>query len=246
MASVQELKKDFQRLADAGRLAHGYIFFGATEQAQVTFAFNLAGYLESKDWNNSGAVLLDTRLIDTRLESGIDVARSISGFLWQKPVAAPKRTLIIGTADALTPYAQNAILKITEEPPEHALIILCLKDPSSLINPLASRFQKFYFSGIDEAKAGAVRDGSDVARNFFNQFLSAATNREKSEAFKDLMESEDEKPVLAEFMKLAIMELHKDLPANWLMIKNLLQRWTYINQFNVNKKLQLEAALLSH
>ncbi len=246
MASISDLKKDFKRLADDNKLFQSYIFFGPDQLRQETFALALAYYLENKKWDNSGAVLLDAKVIDANKESGIDAARSISGFLWRKPVNSAKRFLIISSADALTPAAQNAILKIAEEPPEHALLVLILKDPSTLIGSLASRFQKFYFSGTNEGKNTTVNTSLGEARNFFNQFLTGVTIKEKSETLKAMLEVNEERTLMADFVKVALMELRKDLEHNWPVIKNLLQRWTLINQFNTNKKLQLEAALLDH
>ena len=76
--------------------------------------------------------------------------------------------------------------------------------------------------------------------NFASQNLTAGSSREKSEIIKSVIESE----LTEQFVTLLIAELRRDLSVNWPVLKQLARRWQVMNQFNTNKKLQLEAALL--
>lgn len=143
----QHLVKDFQGLVKNGRLAHGYIFFGEPQVGKFSFALSLANFLETGNFEVSGRTLSEVLTIK---ESGIDCVREIKNFLWQKPQNSPKRTVIIDNADLLTAEAQSAILKITEEPPEHALIILIVSNLNNILPPILSRLQKIYFSRISK------------------------------------------------------------------------------------------------
>lgn len=233
MARISDLKKDFKRLADQNRLAHGYLLFGhESEKDKILFASELANYLENKKWEASNRVLIDAQILDTRNDAGIDLMRSASHFLWQKPAASQKRTLVINRADNLTLAAQNAILKISEEPPAHALIFLIVKSPDVLLPALQSRFQKIFFSGA----SGVRRQASGEIGKFLK-----ATVAQKKEIIKEIVENKED---LENFVTGLIDELRKDKIKNWKILKELLNRWTLINQFNVNKRLQLEAALL--
>ena len=89
------LKKDFEHLIDKGRLAHGYIFFGEALAVQFQFAEAAANYLENQNWGKAKTLLVDVLTIDAATSAGIDTARSLSGFLWQKPIKSPKKTLIL-------------------------------------------------------------------------------------------------------------------------------------------------------
>lgn len=74
--------------------------------------------------------------------------------------------------------------------------------------------------------------------------MKAATS-EKKEIIKNLVDEEKENSgMIEEFVTSLIAELRKDPIKNYQMLKNILERWTLINQFNVNKRLQLEAALI--
>ena len=242
MAFIPELQKDFTRLIDSGKLSHGYLFFGDVTEERIRFTRELANYLENKKWQEPEKVLFDTSFLG-ETEIGIDEARDIAHFLWQKPVKSPRRTLVIEQSGGLTAHAQNAILKIAEEPPEHGLIILAVKSPEVLLPPLVSRFQKIYFSSSGDAQSRK----SESAEKFAIQLLRAPTPKERTETIKLILEATDtEKNLLDDIIYVLMRELRKEPIKNWRVIKELLKRWTLMNQFNVNRKLQLEAALYSH
>ena len=72
---------------------------------------------------------------------GINEVRDFQKQLSISPVAQKIRTGIITSADKLTLEAQNALLKILEEPPQNCTIFLLLPDDSFLIPTVLSRCQ---------------------------------------------------------------------------------------------------------
>ena len=82
---------------------------------------------------------------------GIDAVREIKTFVYQKPNFSKYRTLILDEAERMTEAAENALLKVAEEPPESSLIILIVREPELLSATLRSRFQKIYFGEWSEA-----------------------------------------------------------------------------------------------
>ncbi|MHB9019615.1 MAG: AAA family ATPase [Minisyncoccota bacterium] len=142
-----DLKKGFSALVKKESLSHGYVFFGEPQVGKFSFALSLANFLETGDFDISRKMLSEVLIIK---ESGIDCVREIKNFLWQKPQNSSKRTVIIDNADLLTAEAQSAILKITEEPPEHSLIILIVTNLNNILPPILSRLQKIYFSRISK------------------------------------------------------------------------------------------------
>lgn len=145
----QHLIKNFQGLVKNGQLAHGYIFFGEPQVGKFSFALSLANFLETKEFDIPKKILSETLIVK---QTGIDSVREIKNFLWQKPQSSQKRVVIIDNADSLTAEAQNAILKITEEPPEHALIILIANNTDNLLPPILSRLHRVYFSRLTEGE----------------------------------------------------------------------------------------------
>ena len=159
----KKLVEDFTKLANAGKLGHAYLFYGPAMIGKRTFGTALARFLEKGIFEPpaEGEVLQDAKIIDLafakRLDPdkkgdsiGIDAAREIKDFLWQKPNVSPRRTLILDEAEFLTTEAQNALLKITEEPPASSLIILISSDPDGLLATILSRVEKIYFGLVPE------------------------------------------------------------------------------------------------
>ncbi len=133
-------------LAKADSLPHGFIFYGPEMVGKFTAAKALAAYFEKKDWD-FGGILEDARIIEPDEEGtiGIDAVREIKTFVYQKPNFSKYRTLILDEAERMTEAAENALLKVAEEPPESSLIILIVREPELLSATLRSRFQKIYF-----------------------------------------------------------------------------------------------------
>jgi DNA polymerase III subunit delta' len=150
----EKLIADFKDLVKRGSLSHGYVFFGPSMVGKRTTALALAHFLENKkfDLPTEHETLQDAKVIDTGAENsiGIDVVREIRNFLWQKPNVSARRTLIIDQAELLTNEAQNALLKITEEPPASSLLILVTSDLESILPTILSRLQPIYFGSVPE------------------------------------------------------------------------------------------------
>lgn len=69
----------------------------------------------------------------------IDEIRNLKKHIFQKPVSLPFKYIIIEEAHKLTLEAQNALLKILEEPPKSAIILLETENKYSLLPTILSR-----------------------------------------------------------------------------------------------------------
>lgn len=243
------MKEFFQSLIKENKLAHGYIFFGPDENILAEFSVWLADFLENYrslqgDGGLARAVMFDALVIKSGEDSiGIDKIREIKNFLWQKPVRSIRRTVIVEQADKLTSEAQNAILKVAEEPPAGALIVLLIQNPELLLDTLISRFQKIFIPHPFSINTGnsifQSRKGEGLSvKKYVNDFLKEGIFQKK-QIIKDILSSEP--PVLDGFIKGLMLELDRDPVKNWRILKELCHRWRLIRQYNVNKRLQLEA-----
>ena len=156
MIGHEKIIADLKSLHEHGELSHGYIFFGPAMVGKRTAAREFATFLEKGKFesNESGenVILSDMMLIEPGENGsiGIDAVREIRNFLWQKPNASSRRTLIINDAELLTTEAQNALLKITEEPPASSLLILVTSDAEAILPTITSRLPKIYFGTMPE------------------------------------------------------------------------------------------------
>lgn len=235
MASLEELKKDFTALAERDRLSHSYLLFGEAPMAAFAFLKSFTRNLETGIWQGD-KVLFDAAEWDgTQGEIGIDAVRAMQAFLSLSPVRSPRRTVLIHRADRLTLQAEHAFLKIAEEPPPHALIMVTVSDPETFLPPLASRFQKYYVSG---------RDAHDEKKEtqLFADFLKR-DERGRKEWFKALVEDDAAVEI---FIRAALRYLKRGFPKTAPAAGALLHRQMLMAQYNVNRKLQLEAALLNN
>lgn len=145
----------FKILADSGNLAHAYIFYGPENVGKLKFAVALAGYLERGVFSDKFERPLSDCSIISPSEGGslgIDLVRKASGHLAESPSIGKKRVVIINNCESMTDEAENAILKIAEEPYQRALLILIIRDPEILLPTMRSRFQKIYFPPLSKNK----------------------------------------------------------------------------------------------
>lgn len=78
---------------------------------------------------------------------------------------------IITNGERLTVQAQNAFIKILEEPPKNVIFIICTEFLSSLISTVRSRCQVF--------KCLEIENLSDSAENLAKEFVEAILNKDK-------------------------------------------------------------------
>ena len=221
-----KLEACFKNLIKEGRLAQSYLFWGFGE-GQIDFILSLVNFLENKKWEPARNTLLDSLIFEEK-DFGIEAVRKAQQFLWQKPARSLRKSLVIGQAGVLTSQAQTALLKIVEEPPSSALILLAVNDPSLFPAALTSRFQKIYFSGIlNKDKV------SDEAKEFLKGGAAKRTA-----IIKKVIEDDQ---LLSGFIRSLFVELDREPFKNYYLLRELLKRWTLISQWNTNKKLQLEA-----
>lgn len=233
MINLKDLKKNFKKLADNHTLSHAYLFFGELSVDKFNFALALANYLENKKFTKPSK-LLNEVLIISPIEQliSIDQIRTLKDFLYKKPLFSEYRMAIINEAEFLTPEAQNAMLKILEEPPIHGLIILISSFPENLFLPVLSRVQKIYFPQSFQIEP-TLKKNTEIERMSL-QFLKDSLPQNQ------LIKLTNDEKNLDQFFEILILELRKNLIKNSGFLKKVLQCLTTIKQVNVNKKLQLE------
>lgn len=72
---------------------------------------------------------------------GIETVKQIQKKLFLKPLKSAQKLIVIEDAQLLTPEAQNALLKVLEEPPANTYIILGTETKEALLPTILSRCQ---------------------------------------------------------------------------------------------------------
>lgn len=122
----ENLKKQLLYLIASGNFPNTIIFAGAKGQGKRTIVNWLATYLKAPVHEPETLKVDDVRAI-------IADARTLS---------SPK-VYLLADAETMTVQAQNALLKLAEEPPENAHIILTVADENSLLPTIFSRSSLF-------------------------------------------------------------------------------------------------------
>ena len=180
LAAALMLAADFS----AGRLHHAWILAGPRGIGKATLAFRFARYLLA---GQSGFFLeeaqpsllhlaaddpvfrrvasgghADLRVVEAagaRGEIRVDAIRDAVRFLRLTPGESAWRVLVVDGADSMNPNAQNAALKLLEEPPPNVLILLVAHRPSLLLATVRSRCRMLRLAPLDRQEFDEVLRG---------------------------------------------------------------------------------------
>jgi len=117
-------------------MLHSIIITGGTDQSRVGEALKIRQkYIHHSSFQNDP----DTYVLDKEKKIGINTIRHLQIWLQKKPYQAPKKIVLVKRAENLTIPAQNAFLKILEEPPKNSIIILTVQNTNLLLSTITSR-----------------------------------------------------------------------------------------------------------
>ena len=152
---------------DQSRTSHAYLFAGPRGVGKTTTARVLAKALNCPESPNctmqepgkrkfcevcksiNAGKMIDLIEIDAASNRTIDNIRDIKDKAMYAPNMGSKKVYIIDEAHGLTGAAQQAFLKLLEEPPENVVIILATTEADSLPLTIVSRCQRFDFKRIN-------------------------------------------------------------------------------------------------
>ena len=105
----------------------------------------------------------------------VEVIRDVIKDVYMSPNEAEYKIYILGNAHCMSESAQNALLKVLEEPPAYAVFILTAASKSMLLETVLSRAVTISLSGVD-AKLGAeliTQNNPDIDFNSAYEAVSA-------------------------------------------------------------------------
>ena len=158
------------------RLSHALIFEGSCQETRLQAALYLAKAILCKEnlkpcgvCNSCNKVQNlshpDLHLVKKSDDSNVikvDTVRDIKAKALLFPNEGSKSVFIIEEAQLMNPSAQNALLKIFEEPQSHVLFILTCPSKSSLLDTVISRATAYTlgeeFTKDDSDKAQRIKD----------------------------------------------------------------------------------------
>lgn len=153
-----EVREELEKIFKSDKFPHAFLFtgprgIGKTSSARIVAkAVNCSNRKGSEPCNQCESCLsiahgvsMDVYEIDAASNRGIEDIKELREKIKLAPTSSKYKVYIIDEVHMLTPEAFNALLKTLEEPPEHAIFILCTTDPEKLPKTVISRCLRINF-----------------------------------------------------------------------------------------------------
>src|SRR3978361_1497268 len=89
-----------------------------------------------------------------KTQIAVEDVRKINGFMSLTPAEGGWRVVVVDGAEELNAASANALLKILEEPPPRAVLLLACSAPGRLLPTIRSRCRRLRLSALNEAAMG--------------------------------------------------------------------------------------------
>lgn len=175
---------------------------------------------------------------------GIEDVRNIQKKILLKPFRGKTKAVVIQTYEDITTEAQNALLKILEEPPSNTIIIISIQKKELLLPTITSRCK---IIELKETEISLINEDMLSLNDTLNILLNGKIG-EKLRIAQDISKNKDEASSwlekMALYLRKKMIENNNDLQyLNFL--KNLQKTYKNLKSTNVNQRIALENLFLS-
>ena len=164
LVGQDHIVKTLTNAIESNRIAHAYLFVGPRGTGKTSTARLFAKALNAESGpsvivNNDSEVSLsimngscmDVIEIDGASNNSVDQIRSLREECQYAPAQCSFKIYIIHEVHMLSTAAFNALLKTSEEPPEHVKFFFATTEAHKVLPTIVSRCQRFEFRPISEA-----------------------------------------------------------------------------------------------
>ena len=166
----------------SGRLHHGWLIAGPEGVGKATLAYRMARRVLGGLEEGKGLEMAASAPLFRRVASGthadlltverewdekkkkfssvikVDTVREAVAFMHLTPAEGGWRVVVVDGAEDMNPNSANALLKILEEPPGRALLLLVCSAPARLLPTIRSRCRTLTLEPLGEAAMDRLLD----------------------------------------------------------------------------------------
>ncbi len=164
--SIKEL---LIRSIASDRISHAYIFEGDSGMGKKTLAYSFARQLICDDKSGCGICrhcklamsgnhpdIITVTPSEDKKNISVDNIRALYETIMVKPYSAGRKIIIIPNAERLGIQAQNALLKMLEEPPSYIVFILLTVSSNHFLETVLSRCIKLSLQPYSDGEIRSV------------------------------------------------------------------------------------------
>lgn len=197
-----ETKARLGRAIEAGTLPHAFLIGGPSGSGKSTLALQIAAAMNCLSKNVGSSPLPcgncsncrrisegnypDVKLLAKKKDKatlGVEAVKDFREDMFLSSTESEHKIYIIDDAECMTPEAQNALLKVLEEPPTAVSIILLARECDRILTTIKSRSQYIAMSRFED---------SELSRHLLSVSAEArAMNIADSSKFSELIISAD-------------------------------------------------------
>ncbi len=182
--------------------------------------------------------------VKTTTSIGIEDVKQMQKKIFLKPIKSKTKAVILEDAQLLTTEAQNALLKVLEEPPAHTIIILSSNSKETLLPTIISRCQVIQL----EEEIVQLSEKEQLAYQTFLEALPSSGIGERLKKAEQL--AKDKEKAIGWIGKLILVLREKMLDQTestyyFQLITSFQKLHTLLKTTNANPRFAIEQTLLS-
>ena len=161
-----ETKERIGRAIDSGRLPHAFLIGGPSGSGKSTLATEMAAAINCLSngdtlpcgkCNNCRRIyegnFPDLKILSKKKDKatiGVEAVKDFRDDMFLSSTESEYKIYVIDNAECMTPEAQNALLKVLEEPPRSVIILLLATECDRILTTIKSRAQYIAMARFDE------------------------------------------------------------------------------------------------
>ncbi|MBO5837869.1 MAG: DNA polymerase III subunit [Oscillospiraceae bacterium] len=251
------LKENLRAGVSRGKLSHSYLISGPEGAGKRTLARLLAAAALCKNENKPclacsacRKVMADTHpdyiTVDDpeKKTVSVELIRQARADMYVRPNEGDKKIYCIPRAQDMRPEAQNALLKVMEEPPAYGVFLLLTDNPEKLLPTIRSRCAQLRLEGLSpeimesalqkafpNAEAGEIQGAIRRSGGYLGQakalLQEGAQTDPKTEGFAGSFAKKDQLLLLQTLAPMEKMHREQLIPLLQQWKEILLQALTY-------------------